>query len=112
MSRTTHEIQRTLTNLHIILHRNTTPDGIYHRPYGTDWVAFFHNFRRLLILRGLITHADRLPMDPWEMFLDEYAPRRPEPEASEGAVQNVAAVASSSSSSSSSSYPAGILSAI
>ncbi|RAK98309.1 uncharacterized protein BO80DRAFT_504223 [Aspergillus ibericus CBS 121593] len=85
MTQSTHEIQTTLTTLTLILHRHTTPDGTAHRPYGTDWIVFVRAMHRLLVLQGLISPTDRLPMDPWEMFLDEYAPRRPGGAVREGA---------------------------
>ncbi|PYH93631.1 hypothetical protein BO71DRAFT_327184 [Aspergillus ellipticus CBS 707.79] len=74
MSRSLSEIQITMTALRAILQRHTDLRGIVHRPYGLDWIEFERHMYRLLLLNGFIRPGDRLPTDPWELFLAEYAP--------------------------------------
>ncbi|PYH45541.1 uncharacterized protein BP01DRAFT_267139, partial [Aspergillus saccharolyticus JOP 1030-1] len=49
--------------------------GISHRPYGLDWIHFERLMYRLMILHGQARPGDRIPADPWVLFLDRYAPR-------------------------------------
>ncbi|PWY90157.1 hypothetical protein BO70DRAFT_359152 [Aspergillus heteromorphus CBS 117.55] len=75
MSRTSSEIQTILDSLRAILQRHTNSQGVVHRPYGVDWVNFERHVYRLLVLHGFIRPGDRVPKDPWEVFLTEFAPQ-------------------------------------
>lgn len=75
------EIQNIVSHLTFIYWCNTdSSTGLTHKPYGNDWVTFERNVYRLLVLRGTINMGDKIQEDPWELFLNEYAPvntRRP-----------------------------------
>lgn len=46
-----------------------------------QWLDLERNVYRLLVLHGTINIGDKVPEDPWELFLSEYAPantRRPD----------------------------------
>ncbi|RAL06673.1 uncharacterized protein BO97DRAFT_358272 [Aspergillus homomorphus CBS 101889] len=71
----TPEERATYSALLAILQTHTDAHGISHRPYGLDWINFERLMYRLLILRGVARAGDRIPADPWVLFLDNYAPR-------------------------------------
>ena len=113
MGKADNEIQSILSHLTVIYWRNTnTSTGFTHKPQGADWVQLDRLVHRLLVLRGTIKMDEKVPEDPWELYLSEYAPvgtRRPameKPPASQS-YPNSILMRSSSSSSSSSSVPVG-----
>ncbi|KAA8646379.1 hypothetical protein EYZ11_008669 [Aspergillus tanneri] len=77
MTKAGQEIPATITALRGLVWKHTGRDGIPHRPYGCDWVEFERFIYRLLVLRGLIKDGDRVPEDPWEMYLSEFGPFLP-----------------------------------
>lgn len=112
MGKADNEIQTILSHLTVIYWRNTdTTTGLTHRPYGADWIQLDHLVHRLLILRGTVKMDEKTPEDPWDLFLNEYAPintRRPATEklpADQSYPNSI--LLRSSSSSSSSSAPSG-----
>lgn len=69
------EIQTILSHLTVIYWRNIdTITGRSRRPSGADWIQFDRLVHRLLILRGTIKMDEKVPEDPWQLFLNEYAP--------------------------------------
>lgn len=70
MGRADSEIQTILSHLTVI-YWNT---GCSRRPSGVDSIQIDRLVHRLLVLRGSIKMDDKVPMDPWQLFLDEYAP--------------------------------------
>lgn len=114
MGKADNEIQSILSHLTVIYWRNTnTTTGFTHRPQGADWVQLDHLVHRLLVLRGTVKMDEKVPEDPWELYLSEYAPvgtRRPameKPPVSQSNPNSILLRSSSLSSSSSSSTPVG-----
>lgn len=69
------EIQTILSHLTVIYWRNIdTTTGHSRRPSGADWIQFDRLIHRLLILRGTIKMDEKIPEDPWQLFLNEYEP--------------------------------------
>ncbi|EAL92322.1 uncharacterized protein AFUA_3G12610 [Aspergillus fumigatus Af293] len=75
MANAEQERQQILTSLSHIFWSNTdVSTGITHKPYGVDWINFERNMYRLCVLQGKVRDGDKVPEDPWEMFLRELAP--------------------------------------
>lgn len=76
------EIQAIVSHLKCVYwHHTDTHTGITYKPHGAQWLDVERNVHRLLVLRGTINLGDKVPEDPWELFLSEYAPantRRPD----------------------------------
>jgi hypothetical protein len=76
MANAEQERQKILTTLSHIFWSNTdTSTGITHKPYGVAWITLERNMYRLCVLQGKVRDGDKVPEDPWEMFLREFAPR-------------------------------------
>jgi hypothetical protein len=76
MANAEQERQKILTTLSHIFWSNTdTSTGITHKPYGVGWITLERNMYRLCVLQGKVRDGDKVPEDPWEMFLREFAPR-------------------------------------
>ncbi|RHZ57376.1 hypothetical protein CDV55_104578 [Aspergillus turcosus] len=76
MANTEQERQKILTTLSHIFWSNTdVSTGITHKPYGVAWITLERNMYRLCVLQGKVRDGDKVPEDPWEMFLREFAPR-------------------------------------
>ncbi|EAW21306.1 uncharacterized protein NFIA_064700 [Aspergillus fischeri NRRL 181] len=75
MANAEQERQKILTSLSHIFWSNTdVSTGITHKPYGVDWINLERNMYRLCVLQGRVRDGDKVPEDPWEMFLREFAP--------------------------------------
>jgi hypothetical protein len=75
MANAEQERQKILTTLSHIFWSNTDiSTGITHKPYGVDWINLERNMYRLCVLQGKVCDGDKVPEDPWEMFLREFAP--------------------------------------
>ncbi|OJJ87433.1 uncharacterized protein ASPGLDRAFT_80256 [Aspergillus glaucus CBS 516.65] len=75
MSRTEIEIQSILSTLNFLYWRYTDPfTRITHKPYGIDCIYVESSVYRLLVLRGTITMGEKVSEDPWDLYLNEYAP--------------------------------------
>ncbi|RHZ62946.1 uncharacterized protein CDV56_105656 [Aspergillus thermomutatus] len=75
MANSEQERQKILANLSHIFWSNTdVSTGITHKPYGVDWINLERNMYRLCVLQGKVRDGDKVPEDPWEMFLREFAP--------------------------------------
>lgn len=75
MSRAEIEIQSILSALNFLYRRCTDPStSITHRPHGVDWICVERCVYRLLVLRGTIAMDEKVPEDPWDLYLNEYAP--------------------------------------
>ncbi|ODM22058.1 hypothetical protein SI65_02904 [Aspergillus cristatus] len=75
MGRTEIEIEAILSTLAIIYWRYTDPStGITNNPYGLDWICVERSVYRLLVLRGTIKMGDNFYENPWDLYLNEYAP--------------------------------------
>ncbi|KAF7117156.1 hypothetical protein CNMCM5793_005876 [Aspergillus hiratsukae] len=76
MANTEQERQKILFTLSHIFWSNTdVSTGITHKPYGVAWITLERNMYRLCVLQGKVRDGDKVPADPWEMFLREFAPR-------------------------------------
>lgn len=75
MSRTKIEIQSILSTLNFLYWRYTDPcTRITHKPHGIDWICVERSVYRLLVLRGTINMGEKVSGDPWDLYLNEYAP--------------------------------------
>ncbi|GAQ04223.1 hypothetical protein ALT_1544 [Aspergillus lentulus] len=75
MANAEQERQKILATLSHIFWSNTDiSTGITHKPYGVDWINLERNMYRLCVLQGKVRDGDKVPEDPWEMFLREFAP--------------------------------------
>jgi hypothetical protein len=75
MANAEQERQKILATLSHIFWSNTdVSTGITHKPYGVDWINLERNMYRLCVLQGKVRDGNKVPEDPWEMFLREFAP--------------------------------------
>ncbi|EAW09827.1 uncharacterized protein ACLA_040430 [Aspergillus clavatus NRRL 1] len=69
------ELQKIMGTLTHIYRSNTDHStGITHKPYGVDWINLERTLYRLLVLQGKVRNGDKVPEDPWEVFLREFTP--------------------------------------
>lgn len=96
----THELSNVTTALSTLAMNHRDEQGVLRRPEGKHWDMLTLCMHRLFVLRGMIpAGVDRLPGDPWELFLDEFGRREaPPPVVVKGVVAPSASILASSAS--------------
>lgn len=76
MGKADDEIQQIITRLsQKFLQLSMTGRVVPQKPSGQEYVQLQHDMHRLLILKGMIREGEVVPIDMWEMFLNEFGPK-------------------------------------